>query len=330
MRRRVGRTLAGEGYVEVLNFPFVGEADLDRLGLDAADPRRTTLRLANPLRSEEPLHDHHAAARPAAHGRPQRQPRHQRPRPVRDGAGHAAALRRGRADPPGRPPTDRGGVGRPQQGAARTSRCTSPSPSAASATAAAGGARAGRRRWSDVIETARVVADALGPRARRAPRPAWRRGTPAGAPSSSLGETVGRSRRRAAPQGVPGLRRTRAHVGRRARPRRPAGRARSTMPQRPSSRPTRSPRRTSPSSSTPTSRRPSWPRPCAKVPVRCASRCGSSTSTPASRWARAASRSPSRCASAPPTAPSPRRRPPPPATPPSPLAVQRHGAQQRA
>ncbi len=55
MRRRVGRTLAGEGYVEVLNFPFIGEADLDRLGIDAADSRRTTLRLANPLSSEEPL-----------------------------------------------------------------------------------------------------------------------------------------------------------------------------------------------------------------------------------------------------------------------------------
>jgi phenylalanyl-tRNA synthetase beta chain len=55
MRRRVGRTLAGEGYVEVINFPFIGEADLDRLGLDAADPRRTTLRLANPLSAEEPL-----------------------------------------------------------------------------------------------------------------------------------------------------------------------------------------------------------------------------------------------------------------------------------
>jgi phenylalanyl-tRNA synthetase beta chain len=55
MRRRVGRTLAGEGYVEVLNFPFVGEADFDRLELDAADSRRTALRLANPLSAEEPL-----------------------------------------------------------------------------------------------------------------------------------------------------------------------------------------------------------------------------------------------------------------------------------
>ena len=55
MRRRVGRTLAGEGYVEVVNFPFIGEADLDRLGIDSTDSRRTTLRLANPLSSEEPL-----------------------------------------------------------------------------------------------------------------------------------------------------------------------------------------------------------------------------------------------------------------------------------
>ncbi|KQT89087.1 phenylalanine--tRNA ligase subunit beta [Marmoricola sp. Leaf446] len=55
MRRRVGRTMAGEGYVEVLTFPFVGEADLDRLGLATDDPRRTTLRLANPLSAEEPL-----------------------------------------------------------------------------------------------------------------------------------------------------------------------------------------------------------------------------------------------------------------------------------
>ncbi|HET8604021.1 MAG TPA: phenylalanine--tRNA ligase subunit beta [Marmoricola sp.] len=55
LHRRVGRTLAGNGFVEVLTFPFVGTADLDALGLDASDERRTALRLANPLRSEEPL-----------------------------------------------------------------------------------------------------------------------------------------------------------------------------------------------------------------------------------------------------------------------------------
>jgi phenylalanyl-tRNA synthetase beta chain len=54
LRRRIGRTLAGAGCVEVVSFPFVGEASLDRLGLPADDPRRHTVRLANPLSSEEP------------------------------------------------------------------------------------------------------------------------------------------------------------------------------------------------------------------------------------------------------------------------------------
>ena len=37
-----------------MNFPFVGEADLDALGLPADDPRRDLLRLSNPLSAEEP------------------------------------------------------------------------------------------------------------------------------------------------------------------------------------------------------------------------------------------------------------------------------------
>ena len=37
LRRRIGRTLAGAGYVEVISFPFIGDAELDALGLDAAD-----------------------------------------------------------------------------------------------------------------------------------------------------------------------------------------------------------------------------------------------------------------------------------------------------
>jgi phenylalanyl-tRNA synthetase beta chain len=54
LRRRVGRTLAGAGYVEVLSFPFVGPQDLDRLGLAEDDERRAVLSLANPLSAEEP------------------------------------------------------------------------------------------------------------------------------------------------------------------------------------------------------------------------------------------------------------------------------------
>lgn len=52
LRRRIGRTLAGEGYVEVVSFPFVGTADLDALGLPEHDPRRDLLRLSNPLSAE--------------------------------------------------------------------------------------------------------------------------------------------------------------------------------------------------------------------------------------------------------------------------------------
>jgi phenylalanyl-tRNA synthetase beta chain len=55
LRRRVGRTLAGAGFVEVLTFPFVGTEAFDALGLGADDSRRTALRLANPLSSEAPL-----------------------------------------------------------------------------------------------------------------------------------------------------------------------------------------------------------------------------------------------------------------------------------
>ena len=55
MRRRVGRTLAGAGFVEVISFPFVGPAGFDALGLPADDPRRAALRLANPISAEQPL-----------------------------------------------------------------------------------------------------------------------------------------------------------------------------------------------------------------------------------------------------------------------------------
>ena len=54
LARRVGLTLAGAGYVEVLTYPFVGPADWDALGLAADDDRRRTVRIANPLSEEEP------------------------------------------------------------------------------------------------------------------------------------------------------------------------------------------------------------------------------------------------------------------------------------
>lgn len=52
--RRTGVVLAGAGFVEVNNYPFIGEAALDALGLDAGDARRRTVKLVNPLNDEEP------------------------------------------------------------------------------------------------------------------------------------------------------------------------------------------------------------------------------------------------------------------------------------
>ncbi|MFE7899071.1 phenylalanine--tRNA ligase subunit beta [Streptomyces sp. NPDC057424] len=54
LHRRVGRALAGAGYVEALNYPFIGEQVFDQLGLDADDPARRVVKLSNPLSDEEP------------------------------------------------------------------------------------------------------------------------------------------------------------------------------------------------------------------------------------------------------------------------------------
>lgn len=54
LHRRVGRALAGAGFVEALNHPFIGDAVLDAFGLPADDDRRRTVKLVNPLSDEEP------------------------------------------------------------------------------------------------------------------------------------------------------------------------------------------------------------------------------------------------------------------------------------
>lgn len=55
LRRRVGVFLAGRGLVEVRNYPFMGESELNDLSIPADDARRTAVRLANPLSDEQPL-----------------------------------------------------------------------------------------------------------------------------------------------------------------------------------------------------------------------------------------------------------------------------------
>ncbi|GAB6897972.1 phenylalanine--tRNA ligase subunit beta [Kineosporia succinea] len=55
LRRSVARALAEHGAVEVLTYPFMGAAVHDAFGLDRRDPRRTALKLANPLSDEQPF-----------------------------------------------------------------------------------------------------------------------------------------------------------------------------------------------------------------------------------------------------------------------------------
>ncbi len=55
VRRTVANVLAGRGYTEVLTYPFVAEGLWDDLGLAPADPRRSAIRVANPLSDEAPL-----------------------------------------------------------------------------------------------------------------------------------------------------------------------------------------------------------------------------------------------------------------------------------
>jgi phenylalanyl-tRNA synthetase beta chain len=53
-RRTVGRAMAEAGYVEVLSYPFVAPACTTRSGWPPTIPRRSAVRLTNPLSEEEP------------------------------------------------------------------------------------------------------------------------------------------------------------------------------------------------------------------------------------------------------------------------------------
>lgn len=52
-RRGVRDVLAGGGWTEVMPFPFIADADVDNLNLEAGDRRRRTVALVNPLSKEE-------------------------------------------------------------------------------------------------------------------------------------------------------------------------------------------------------------------------------------------------------------------------------------
>ena len=53
-RRSVGIALAGDGFVEVLPYPFMPAGVFDLWGLDADDPRRQSVKVLNPLESDRP------------------------------------------------------------------------------------------------------------------------------------------------------------------------------------------------------------------------------------------------------------------------------------
>lgn len=54
LHRRIGRALAGSGFGEAPNYPFIGEQVFDQLGLEPGDPKRRVVKLVNPLSDEEP------------------------------------------------------------------------------------------------------------------------------------------------------------------------------------------------------------------------------------------------------------------------------------
>jgi len=54
LRRQTRGLLAGMGLTEAQTYPFLSQAAFDQLGFDPDDPRRRTLRLANPISEEAP------------------------------------------------------------------------------------------------------------------------------------------------------------------------------------------------------------------------------------------------------------------------------------
>lgn len=53
-RRALSAALPAVGYVEVIQFPFLAEGDLDKLQIESADERRLLVRVANPLAETSP------------------------------------------------------------------------------------------------------------------------------------------------------------------------------------------------------------------------------------------------------------------------------------
>ena len=285
LRRRIGLALAHAGYVEAPSYPFLGQADLDALGLPADDDRRHALRLANPLTDDEPLLRTTLLPGLLARAAPQRRPRQPRRRAVRD---RARSFRPGPDPLPAapRPPVDR----RPTDDEVAALDAALPAQPLRVAAVLAGAPRAGRlvgtrpgRRLGGRRRGGADGRPAGAGRGRRCGPTSTRRGTRAAAPRCCATATGRRPRRRAAP---PGRRRRSGCPSAPARwsststllgighdP--GAGAAAVDVP---AGDPGRRARRRRATCRPPRSRRR-----CAPAPATCWSRCGCSTSTAASR-----------------------------------------------
>ena len=304
LRRRVGRTLAGAGCVEVHQLPV-------RRGRRVRRPRAARGRRApahrpagEPALARGAVVHHDAAARPDQGGRPQHRSRRARGVAVRDRHRRVPGRPRPGADLRRRLAAHRRRAREARARRSPTSRCTSRSCCPASASAPAGGAtgRAGRL----------VRRDRPGPsarrRARRRGRGALRRPDALAPRPLRASSLVGDQELGHAGELHPRVCQAFGRAGRAAPPsrststcccgtrrRRAAGAGVLDVPAREGG---RRPRRRRVGAGRPTSR----PR-CAKAPASCWSRSGCSTSTTATRSAQGRSRWRSRCASAPRTGP---------------------------
>ena len=228
---------------------------------------------------------HHAAAGTARRAAPQRRPRLARPGALRDRPGlppHRGGARAARSC--------RSTGGRPTRRSPRStphcpgSRGMPPWCCPAPASGPAGGARARTADWADAVEAARTVAGEAGVeltvrQGRHAP---WHPGRCA---ALYVGGPARRPRRGTAPPGDQGAGPAGAHLRDGAGPRTADGGAAAARCGPRGSPPSRWPPRTSRSSSTRPSRPPRWSRRCGTARVNCWSRCGCSTSSPATRSA---------------------------------------------
>ena len=255
LRRRVGRTLAGAGLRRG------GQLPVRRRGRPST---RSACRADDAAARRAPA-GQPAVGRGAVAAPPRCCPGCSRPPPATSAAApptsrcsRPATVTLPGAEPrPGarscrcRPAADRRRARRPLEGAARPAAAPRPWCSPASASAPAGGARGRAGDWADALDAVRAVADGARRRGRGARRPRGRRGTPAAA------RELRRRRRRSL--GHAGELHPRCARRSACRPRTAAAEidldallaaAPDVVPGARASRPSRSPRRTSRSSST--------------------------------------------------------------------------------